>query len=369
LVALHLPFVTFVAVVGATGFGDGYGLALRAIPLAAVAGAIQIRHSLAAANGMRPTHWKWSLAALVLLAVSSHLMMPAWRSGVLHWFVAASFLMLLRPPYGLVLSTIDVLLITTWSTLTAVLRHTPVAATMWEFGYVFLILVAGVIGLYGAARLVWHAEELRASRAQLAELAGDHERLRISRNLHDLLGQSLSAVALKGDLAHGLLARREVSQASAEIASLVDVARSALRDVRTIAHREPAVSLASELHRGADILSAVGIDTRVDRHVEALPPKIDELFAWAVREGITNIVRHSAATACSISIGRSHGTVSLAIENDGAGLPSSAGHGLKGLVARAGELSGKASGQALAGGRFVLNVQVPEAASGMVGTA
>jgi two-component system sensor histidine kinase DesK len=129
------------------------------------------------------------------------------------------------------------------------------------------------------------------------------------------------------------------------------------------------VSLASELHRGADILSAVGIDTRVDRHVEALPPKIDELFAWAVREGITNIVRHSAATACSISIGRSHGTVSLAIENDGAGLPSSAGHGLKGLVARAGELSGKASGQALAGGRFVLNVQVPEAASGMVGTA
>src|SRR5262247_325497 len=168
--------------------------------------------------------WPWSLAALAVLAVLSYLTLDAWRSPIIHWFVIASLLMLLPRPYGLIAATSDALLIAAWSTGVAVQRHATVAATIWEFPYILVVMLGGAAGLYGAARLVWHAEELRASRAQLAELAGDHERLRISRDLHDLLGQSLSAVALKGDLAHGLLERRDMAQASAEIASLVGVA-------------------------------------------------------------------------------------------------------------------------------------------------
>ncbi|HKB10792.1 MAG TPA: hypothetical protein VKD69_09060, partial [Vicinamibacterales bacterium] len=150
----------------------------------------------------------------------------------------------------------------------------------------------------------------------------------------------------------------------AELASLVSVARSALRDVRTIAHREPAVSLAAELQRGTDLLSAVGIDTHINQSCGALPQKVDELFAWAVREGVTNVVRHSSATTCSVAVTRRDGTLTLEIENDGAGLPSSVGHGLRGLAARAGALAGRARGQALMGGRFVLTVEVPDLASG-----
>ena len=128
-------------------------------------------------------------------------------------------------------------------------------------------------------------------------------------------------------------------------------------------HREPLVSLTPELERCTDILAAVGIETLIARNAENLPPKVDELFAWTVREGITNVVRHSTATICRISIGRSQDCLRLKIENDGAGLMSGEGQGLSGLVARAATLSGKARGQPDGTGRFVLIVDVPEEAT------
>jgi len=143
----------------------------------------------------------------------------------------------------------------------------------------------------------------------------------------------------------------------------VSVARSALHDLRDITYRQPAVSLASELNRCSDILAAVGVETRVTHRVEALPPRVDELFAWAVREGVTNVVRHSTATTCSISIGRDDGHMRLEIENDGAGLASVGGQGLSDLVARSAALSGRARGQSAGAGRFLLTVDVPEEAS------
>src|SRR4030095_5534775 len=188
----------------------------------------------------------------------------------------------------------------------------------WAFSYWEAIELLGGAGLYGATRLVHLMDQLRDARAELAELAIGRERLRISRDLHDLLGQSLSAVSLKGDLAIGLLARREVPRAIAEIESLVSVARAALYDLRDIAHREPPIALSSEIERAADLLASTGTETHVDIGVDALPPAIDELFAWALREGVTNVLRHSAATTCAITIGRHDGTVRLEIVNDGA---------------------------------------------------
>ena len=228
-------------------------------------------------------------------------------------------------------------------------------------GDVFIFLAGGA-SLYGAARLMWLASELRATRTQLADLAIERERLRISRDIHDLLGHSLSAVALKGDLAQRLLERQEVSRAEAEIESIVSVARSAFRDLREVAHREPAVSLSSELDRCADILAAVGVETEITGRVETLPPKVDELFAWAVREGVTNVVRHSSARTCSIFIGRADGQLRLEIENDGAGMASVDGQGLSDLAMRSAELFGKARGQTAGAGRFLLTVDVPEEA-------
>jgi two-component system sensor histidine kinase DesK len=186
------------------------------------------------------------------------------------------------------------------------------------------------------------------------------ERLRISRDLHDLLGQSLTAVSLKGDLAIGLLERNDIPRAITEIDGLTAIARSTLRDVLDIAHREPPIALASEIERMVDLLASIGTETRVEVMPGRLSPAIDELFAWALREGMTNVLRHSSATTCSISIARSQGTVRLEIINDGAMPVASGGSGLSGLATRAAELSGTVTGRPCGDGRFQLTVEVPE---------
>jgi two-component system, NarL family, sensor histidine kinase DesK len=359
LVAMHLPFFAFTAAQTITGLGfEPAGNRWSALPFVLTAGAVQIRHSLAAADGVRPRHWKSTLLLLLLITYLPHvLFMDRW--GTFHWYLIASVLMLLPGPVTLAAAMTDAVGFALWNQWTYTADPHQRA---WGFVYNTVIVLAGGASLYGAARLVWLAGALRATRTQLADLAIERERLRISRDLHDLLGHSLSAVALKGDLAQRLLERREVSRAEAEIQSLVSVARSAFRDLREITRHVPAVSLASELDRCMDILAAVGVETRITRRLESLPPKVDELFAWAVREGVTNVVRHSSARACAIAIGRGDGQLRLEIENDGAGLASVDGQGLRDLVKRAAELSGTARGHTVGADRFLLTVDVPEEA-------
>jgi two-component system sensor histidine kinase DesK len=361
LVAMHLPYVALIAARAVTGLGfDSEGNRWSALPLVMTAGAIQVRHSLAAADGVRPRHWKWTLFLLFLITwLPAPSFLHRWPG--LHWFLIASLLMLLPRRVALAAVATEVVALVLWLAATDTVTSDP-SQLAWSVVSDMVILVAGSASLYGAARLVWLAKEFRATRTQLADLAIERERLRISRDLHDLLGHSLSAVALKGDLAQRLLERQEVSRAEAEIESLVSVARSAFRDLREITHREPAVSLSSELDRCADILAAVGVETEITRRVERLPPKVDELFARAVREGVTNVVRHSSARTCSIFIGRGDGQLRLEIENDGAGMASVDGQGLSDLAMRSAELSGKARGQTAGAGRFLLTVDVPEEA-------
>ena len=361
LVAIHVPFIAFTIVQA------GLGLAMPrmtrydgiAIALTIAAGAIQLRHSLAVAEGVRPRHWMWTLLLLVLIAA---LPIPTFRDRwiTLQWFVVASFAMLLPVRVALVAIAAVALTSGLWYVRVLLLPDASVGERAWNFWYWEALLFLGGAGLYGATRLVRLMDQLRDARADLAELAIERERLRISRDLHDLLGQSLSAVSLKGDLAIGLLARDDVPRAVGEIESLVSVARSTLHDLRDIAHREPPIALKSEIDRASDLLASSGTETRVHIDVGSLPPAIDELFAWTLREGVTNVLRHSAATMCSIHIGRDAGNVRLEIVNDGAMPPSQTGMGLSGLAARAAALSGSASARAIADGQFRLRVEVPE---------
>ena len=175
-----------------------------------------------------------------------------------------------------------------------------------------------------------------------------------------MLGHTLSAVSLKGDLALRLLERNEQPRAAAEIESLTAVARSALRDMRDIAQDAHHVSLATEATNAANLLATAGIETHLDVQVTDARPAVDELLAWAIREGVTNVLRDSAARSCAISVRRDAGRVVLAIENDGAAVAGGSGHGLTGLAARAAALSGTASGACSPDGRFRLVVEVPE---------
>jgi two-component system, NarL family, sensor histidine kinase DesK len=358
LVAMHLPYMAFLLARAITGLGfDSAGNRWSVLPLVLTATAIQVRHSLAAADGVRPRHWQWTLFLLFVITwLSAPLFMHRLLS--LQWFLIASLLMLLPGRMALAAAATDAVALAVWLAATDTVTSGP-SQLAWGVLSDMVIFVAGSASLFGAARLVWLAKEFRVTRTQLADLAIERERLRISRDLHDLLGHSLSAVALKGDLAQRLLERQEVSRAEAEIESIVSLARSAFRDLREITHREPAVSLSSELDRCTDILAAVGVETEITRRVERLPPKVDELFAWAVREGVTNVVRHSSAHTCSIFIGPGDGQLRLEIENDGAGMASVDGQGLSDLAMRSAELFGKARGQTTGAGRFVLTVDVP----------
>jgi two-component system sensor histidine kinase DesK len=237
------------------------------------------------------------------------------------------------------------------------LAQVALSVAYWTVG-----LATGAVALYASVRLIRVLDQLEAARTELAELAIGRERLRISRDLHDLLGQSLSAISLKGDLARRLL-HSDVHAARTEIEGLTGVARNALRDVRAVTQDAHAVSLRTETDGAAALLGAAGIDARIDLDLPELARSTEEVLAWAVREGITNVLRHSQATTCSVTAGHRDGMVRLEIVNDGARPSADEGNGLAGLAERTRALSGSASGVRLRGGRFRLLVQLPEEAA------
>jgi two-component system, NarL family, sensor histidine kinase DesK len=211
---------------------------------------------------------------------------------------------------------------------------------------------------------------LRAAREEVASLAAvTEERLRIARDLHDLLGHNLSLIALKSELARRLVGVAP-ERAAAEIGDIESVARRALQEVReaVAGYRQP--SLAGELTGAREILAAAGITYRYEgdeRASQGLPAAIDAALAWAVREGVTNIIRHSHAGSCTLSLQRSTGEMGVEIVDDGisaSGMPGPAseqtpGNGLRGLTERVHALGGVCEFGPQVNGGFRLYVRMP----------
>jgi two-component system sensor histidine kinase DesK len=359
LVALHLPFVVSPPLFTITRRDLSTGDAVVLVVVALALGALQLHHSLAASQGRRPPAWAVSFLAVVALTYVP-MWWYTWDWAVAQWMVIASAPMVLRGrPAALAVSlpALGTGVVTAYTLITAD-RTSVAAAGVWAVYYT-AVLVMGAAALYGSARLVRVIAQLDAARTEVAELAVGRERLRVSRDLHDLLGQSLSAVSLKGDLAIRLLAT-DAEAARAEIESLTGLARGALRDVRAVARDEHAVSLAAEVDAAAALLGAAGIAVRVDVDLPDLASPVEEVLAWAVREGATNTLRHSDATTCSITAERAGGRARLVVVNDGARGTASGGHGLVGLAERARELSGSVTARPAGEDRFRLVVEIPE---------
>lgn len=221
--------------------------------------------------------------------------------------------------------------------------------------------VVGVLAICGGVWLVRSLDELHATRAELAALAINRERLRLSRDLHDLLGQSLSAVALKADLAICLVDAGDLPGARVQTSELTGVAQRANAGLQDVTSGRDVVSLREELASAEALLRVAEIDARmVTGENLVLPPLIDTALAWSVREGITNVLRHSAARTAEVTVGRPDGLVRVEIVNDGvAGDRLGVGTGLRGLAGRVGELSGSLSAEFVDGGRFRLRVDIP----------
>jgi two-component system sensor histidine kinase DesK len=236
----------------------------------------------------------------------------------------------------------------------------PESAVFWAI--TGTVLGTGTLWLLIGGILRSNAE-LREARAELAELAVAEERLRFARDMHDLLGHDLSLIALKAELAGKLLPAR-ADDAAAEVSDIRSLSRTALTQVREAVdgYRQP--TLPSELAGARVALEAAGIDLDVDGPDEPLDPEVEAVLAWAVREGATNVIRHSGARRAEITVRARPAAVELEVSDDGPGAGSNgngerAGHGLAGLIERAGALGGSVEAAPGPGGGFQLRVSLP----------
>lgn len=360
LVTLHAPFAAIAPLFVITRQQLTAGLVVLVVLAAVGIGGLQLRHSFAAARGERPPGAVWTFLALVALAY-----VPMWWVGwdwaVMQWFVMASAAMVLRGPPAVVAVAVPVIgtVVAIWYFPASDWPRSGLPYALTSSIYYFALLAMGSVSLYGSAWLVRVLNDLDTARTELAELAVARERLRVSRDLHDLLGQSLSAVSLKGDVALRLLPT-DTAAARAEIESLTGVAREALHGVRAVTRDEHGVSLAAEIDAASALLGAAGIAVEVDLDLPNLAHPIEEVLAWAVREGATNTLRHSKATRWTVTGTRRAGRVVLVIVNDGAPAQTGHGRGLAGIHERALDLSGSATAERTADGGFRLHVELPE---------
>jgi len=229
-----------------------------------------------------------------------------------------------------------------------------------------VLLVRGLgLDMIGFVRLSDALRELQGAREQLARQAVTEERLRMARDLHDLLGHTLSLITLKSELA-GRLLEKEPSIAIQEIHEVERVARQALRDVREAVAGYRQHTLRGELDGARQILEAAGIDCIIDYEAQSLPQRTDAVLGWVVREGVTNVIRHSRAKYCLIHIDSTDETVHAEISNDGdPGKESPTvewGSGLSGLAERVANEGGQldARTQSMPNGPgFRLKVEIP----------
>src|SRR5690606_11998173 len=154
-----------------------------------------------------------------------------------------------------------------------------------------------------------------SARDRLIGRAVAKERQRFARDLHDLLGHRLSAIAIKSELARRHLPDRP-ERAHSELEDVVAIARQAQSDVRAVAHSYPTSTLQDELASAYAVLESAGFHCRVDVACGDLPPRISEALAHVVREAVTNVVRHGSSGGCEVQLVERDGRVALTISND-----------------------------------------------------
>ncbi len=213
-------------------------------------------------------------------------------------------------------------------------------------------------------RLMDLNHDLVSAREEVARLAVSEERLRFARDLHDLLGHGLTVIAVKAELAERLL-QGDPAAAARHVRDIKNVARSALGDVREAVSDYRRPTLASELSGARMALEAAGIEAQLEGTDVPLHPDVEAVLAWAVREGTTNVIRHSGAQSCRIEVQSGLATISAEVVDDGgraspvAAEPDGTGSGLAGLRERAEQLAGRIEAGRAPGGGFRLWVSLP----------
>ena len=217
--------------------------------------------------------------------------------------------------------------------LTGILFLIPRMIPSWSASEDAWIALLGAGGACVFGRYIMEQRRVaRILEQRTHELEINEERNRMARDMHDILGHSLTVIALKTELATRLVDTAP-DQVKAELTEVQSLARSALADVRATVNSYRELSLAGELARATNVLTSAGVRADLPLTVEVVDPELRELFAWVVREGVTNVVRHAHASHYRVSLTAD----SIEVVDDGIGLESSGasdGHGLEGLRQR-----------------------------------
>ncbi|MFD7712253.1 sensor histidine kinase [Streptomyces sp. NPDC059785] len=227
------------------------------------------------------------------------------------------------------------------------------------------MVTAAILSLSEAVR------ELRAAREELARQAVEKERLRFSRDLHDLLGHTLSVIVVKSEAARRL-APRDLDAALLQVTDIESVGRQALTEIREAVTGYREGSLDTELDRARSALSAADVDPVVRRSGPPLGPQSEALLGWVVREAVTNVVRHSGATRCEITVDGGPGRARLRVTDNGTGTETGpgtrtsveselgiGGTGLKGLTERLAAAGGTLEAGPGPRGGFLVTAELP----------
>ncbi|MFG3107558.1 sensor histidine kinase [Streptomyces tendae] len=269
--------------------------------------AIQIHHSQPGAGRAGPRQKAVTLGVQALL---TYLPIAVFRAewGAMAGFFAGSLLLLLPsrwawPLYGAV-------------GLTMLVPPALDGRSLLDSLYLCQSTLLTGLVVFGLTRLADLVRILHRTRGQLTQMAVTRERLRFARDLHDVLGFSLSAITLKSELIHRLVPTHP-QRAMDEIRDVLVISRQSLADVREVASGLREMSLADELASARSLLAAADVEVRTDMQTGPLGRQVSTVLAAVLREAVTNLLRHSKATYCEVLATRAGGKVRLSVRNDG----------------------------------------------------
>jgi two-component system sensor histidine kinase DesK len=298
---------------------------------------LQLRHSGLRHDGAHPPGWRWTFTVQAVLAYAQFPFAHAFGTLYLT-FLAGTTLLLFTgwwrwTLFGAIIASQVPLGVLALSDLA------PATLIRWLFYATALITAYGLV-VYGLSRLARLAVRLAALRAELAELTAVRERLRLARDTHDLLGLGLSTVALKTDLVAALI-DHDNDRARHELSELLRICLIARTDVRHIVDESLRLTFDTELRLARDILTSSGVVVHLPDPATRPPSHVDAVLATVIREAVTNILRHTNASQCSITLTTSH-SVHLTIRNNGVTpSPEVPGQGLVNLGTRVSSAAGR----------------------------
>jgi len=230
----------------------------------------------------------------------------------------------------------------------------------WQLFYFALFpVIIGAGNTFFAERNRMH-RKLSKANEEIEHLAKVAERERIARDLHDVLGHTLSVITLKSELA-GKLIDRDPQRAGKEIREVEEISRQALSDVRDAIRGYRSKGLLAEMAQAKSTLETAGVTVRCDAsNIVKLPAMQEGVLTMAVREAVTNVVRHAQARNCSLRLEEQNGACRLEIEDDGRGGFQNEGNGLRGMRERVEMLGGTLTRDTRVGTRIAIAVPLKE---------